>query len=490
MPPRTRYADSGGYSIAYQTVGDGPIDVLFIQGMISHLDLQWCDPLYAGFLRRLAGSCRLVVMDQRGVGLSDACVSVPSIDERASDMAAVADAVGAEKMFIIGQCHGGPPAIVYAASHPERVAGLILMSTFAKGTTNPDEAGAFSEDDFANWMRIAEQWGEGRSLAYFMPSRDEGRLYRQLYATFERAALSRGMARAAVASTLEIDVTAALQCIRVPTLVMHCTDDFMPVSSGKYLAASIPGADFVELDGADHAPFIGSGSQAVADHLLEFIGKQRDLAQPPQERFGAIVMTDIVASTETAARIGDAEWAELLVRHDAAVRDDIDLHHGECIQFTGDGYLAKFDSCEDALRCAVAQQRTAAEFGLTIRCGVHAGGYQPAGQYAIGLTTIIASRLMDVAEDGTILVSDVVSAAVAGGGFQFGTGRQYKLKGIDQNVGAAELTPSDQHPLINRWRPNDAGRGSGQHAADRLLVAGARRFSRVAHVASRYQQRS
>jgi hypothetical protein len=183
------------------------------------------------------------------------------------------------------------------------------MSTFAKGTTNPDDAGAFSEDDFANWMRIAEQWGEGRSLAYFMPSRDEGRLYRQLYATFERAALSRGMARAAVASTLEIDVTAALQCIRVPTLVMHCTDDFMPVSSGKY-------------------------------------------------------------------------------------------------------------------------------------------------------------------------------------GFQFGTGRQYRLKGIDQSAGAAELTPSDQHPLINRWRPNDAGRGSGQHAADRLLVAGARRFSRVAHVASRYQQRS
>jgi pimeloyl-ACP methyl ester carboxylesterase/class 3 adenylate cyclase len=490
MPPRTKYADSGGHSIAYQTVGDGPVDILFVQGMISHLDLQWCDPLYAAFLRRLAGPCRLILMDQRGVGLSDASDSVPSIDERASDMAAVAEAVGAKKMFIMGQCHGGPPAIVYAASHPERVAGLILMSTFAKGTTNPDEPGSFSEADFASWMRVAEQWGEGRSLAYFMPSRDEGRLYRQLYATFERAALSRGMARAAVASTLDIDVTAALQCVRVPTLVMHCTDDFMPVDSGKYLAASIPGADFIELEGADHAPFLGSGSHAVADHLLEFIGKHRDLAQPPSERFGAIVMTDMVASTETAARLGDEKWAELLVRHDAAIRDDIDTHHGECVQFTGDGYLAQFDSCEDALRCAAAQQRTAADFGLRIRCGVHAGGYQPAGQYAIGLTTVIASRLMDIAEGGAILVSDVVTAAVAGGGFEFGPVCQYRLKGIDGAVGAAELIPSEGHPQINRWRPDDAVREPAPRPADRLLVAGAKRFSRVAQAASRYTQRS
>ncbi|MBP1819973.1 class 3 adenylate cyclase [Mycobacterium sp. OAE908] len=390
-------------------------------------------------------------------------------------------------MFVIGQCHGGPPAIVYAASHPERVTGLILMSTFAKGTTDPDEAGAFAEEDFANWIRVAEQWGEGRSLAYFMPSRDENRLYRQLYATFERAALSRGMARAAVASTLDIDVTAALQCIRVPTLVMHCTDDFMPVSSGKYLAASIPDADFVELPGGDHAPFIGSGSQAVADHVLEFISKQRDLAHPRQSRFGAIVMTDIVASTEMATRIGDAEWADLLVRHDAAVRDDVDAHRGECIQFTGDGYLAKFDSCEDALRCAIAQQRTAARFGFAIRCGVHAGEYQPAGQYIIGLTTIISSRLMDAAADGSILVSDVVSAAVAGAGFQFGTRQQYKLKGVDGTVGAAQLTLSDQDPLINRWRPDASVGQPLRHRVDHLLIAGAKRFSRVAHVLSRYR---
>jgi len=485
MTPRTKYADSSGHSIAYQTIGAGPVDVVFIQGMMSHLDLQWCDPLFAGFLRRLGDSCRLTVMDQRGVGLSDACASVPSIDERAADLAAVADACGAEKMFVIGQCHGGPPAIVYAAAHPERVAGLILMSTFAKGTTDPDEPGALSEDEFANWMGLTDNWGEGHSLAYFTPSRAEGRVYRHLYATFERAALSRGMARAAIASTLEIDVTAALRCIRVPTLVLHCTDDWMPASSGKYLAASIPGATFVELEGADHAPFIGAGSKAVGDHLLEFIGNHSSMAPAPPERFGAMVMTDMVGSTQMVARIGDADWAEMLTRHDAAVRDDIDANHGEYVQFTGDGYLAKFDSCEDALRCATAQQRTAANFGLTIRCGVHAGGYQPAGQYTIGLTTIIASRLMDAAEGGSILVSEVVSAAVAGAGFQFGPIRRYTLKGVESAIGAAELKSLDQDPLVNRWRPDDGLASRSPSRRDRIIIAGAKRFPRAAHVVSR-----
>ena len=400
MRPRTQYADSEGCSIAYQVIGDGPVDVFFLQGLLSHLDMQWCDPIFSAFLHRLASRARLIVMDQRGVGLSDGTGTIPTIDERVADMAAVADAAGTERMFVIGHCHGGPPAIVYAATHPERLAGLILMSTFANGKADINHPGALSEEDFASWLEAVDHWGEGRSMSYFNPSRYEGRLYRHLYASFERAALSRGMARAAVACTRDIDVTPALGSIRVPTMVMHCTDDFLPVESGRFLATSIPHARFVELDGADHAPFVGTGSEQVSAEVLEFIGAHDSLSPVARERFGAILFTDIVDSTREAARHGDERWADLLMRHDIAVRDEIDRRRGECLKFTGDGYLATFTLCEDALRCAAALQTIAAEYGFAIRCGVHAGDYTAAGDDAVGLAVIITSRLMSAAGTG------------------------------------------------------------------------------------------
>ena len=486
MRPRTQYVDSGGYSIAYQVIGDGPVDVLFLQGLLSHLDMQWCDPIFAAFLNRLASCSRLVVMDQRGVGLSDGAGTIPTIDERVADLAAVADAVGSKRMFLIGHCHGGPPAIVYTASHPERVAGLILMSTFANGTAGANNSGALSEQDFATWMEAIDHWGEGRSMSYFNPSRDEGRLYRHLYASFERAALTRGMARAAVASTREIDVTTALGSIRVPTMVMHCTDDFLPVESGKFLATSIPGARFVELDGADHAPFVGSGSEQVAAEVLEFIGDHDALGPVARERFGAIVFTDIVDSTQEAARYGDERWAELLMRHDTAVREEIDRRRGECLKFTGDGYLATFSLCEDALRCAAALQGIAGEYGFAIRCGVHAGDYETAGEDAIGLTVIIASRLMSAARAGRILVSNAVSTAVAGANFQFGSWKELTLKGVPGTTSVAELvTECDVQNTTSRWRPDPVIHGPATTLLDRLVVLGGTRFPKAAHMLSR-----
>ncbi len=482
--PRTQYVDSTGCSIAYQVIGDGPVDVFFLQGLLSHLDMQWCDPIFAAFLHRLASSSRLIVMDQRGVGLSDGSGTIPTIDERVADMAAVADAVGSDRMFVIGHCHGGPPSIVYTASHPERVAGLILMSTFATGKADHDHRGAISDEDFAAWMDAIDHWGEGRSLSYFNPSRAEGRLYRHLYATFERAALTRGMARAAVASTREIDVTSALGSIRVPTMVMHCTHDFLPVESGKFLAESIPDARFVELDGADHAPFVGSGSDRVAAEVLEFIGGHDKPGPSTSERFGAVLFTDIVDSTVAATQFGDDRWADILIRHDAEVRDEIDRQHGECVKFTGDGYLATFILCEDALRCAAALQRIAGEHGLAIRCGLHAGEYTTAGEDTIGLTVIIASRLMSAARAGTILVSDAVVGAVAGADFQFGRGRNLALKGVPGTVTAAEVVTDVEH-APRRWRPDAAVDGPRQNWLDRLVVLGARRFPNAAHVLSK-----
>jgi class 3 adenylate cyclase len=294
------------------------------------------------------------------------------------------------------------------------------------------------------------------------------------------------MARAAVASTREIDVTTALASVRVPTLVMHCSDDFLPVESGEFLAASIPDARFVELGGADHAPFVGSGSDHVATEILEFIGGLDSAGPVAGERFGAVLFTDIVDSTAAAARYGDERWAEILMRHDTAVRDEIDRQRGECLKFTGDGYLATFGLCEDALRCAAALQGIAADCGFAIRCGVHAGGYTPAGEDAIGLTVIIASRLMAAAREGTILVSNVVSTAVAGADFQFGRATELTLKGVPGSVAAAEfITDGDVQTATSRWCPDPAVHGPTPTWLDRLVVLGARHFPGASHVLSK-----
>jgi pimeloyl-ACP methyl ester carboxylesterase/class 3 adenylate cyclase len=474
--PDTRYADSDGCAIAYQVVGDGPVDLMFIPGLISHLDLQWCDPLFSDVLLRLASFSRLIIMDQRGVGLSDPSATVPTIDERVADVAAVVDAAGDRPVYVIGQCHGGPAAIVYAATHPERVAGLVLMSTFAKGAADDTHPAAIPPEAFAVAMDAIDHWGEGRSLALFNPSRQDGRIFHQLYATFERAALTKGMARAAIASTLQVDVTAALDSVTAPALVMHCTDDFMTVDAGKFLASALPDSRFVELIGADHAPFSGAGSSEVVDLVQAFVSERDPVVAAPLKRFGAVLMTDIVGSMERAAELGDERWADLVRRHDVVVRDEIDRHGGECVKFTGDGYLATFSSTESALRGARSLERAAARFGLEIRCGLHAGGYEPAGRDIVGMTVNIASRLMDAAHGSQILVSEDVSTLVAGAGFRFGPLESFDLKGLTRPLRASPLLiGSDETSATARWHPDPSEDGPRPSRVDRMLVAVARR---------------
>jgi pimeloyl-ACP methyl ester carboxylesterase len=477
--------DSSGHSIAYQVIGDGPVDLVFVPGLISHLDLQWCDPVFSDTLRRTATFSRLIIMDQRGVGLSDACSTIPTVDERVDDLAAVIDAVTDGPVYVMGHCNGGPPAVVYAATRPHRVAGLVLMSTFVKGESDDDHPAAIPAEAFDVVMTAIDRWGEGRSLALFNPSRDEGRIYRQLYATFERAAATKGMARAALASMADIDVTESLRSVPAPALVVHCSNDFLTVESGKFMAATLPDARFVELEGADHAPFTGAGARGVVDEVRRFVAERADLVPTTVERFGAVLMTDIVGSTIQNDRLGDTRWSELLRHHDVAVRDELDLHHGDHIKFTGDGYLAAFCSCEDALRCAVALQRVAAGFGLDLRCAVHAGVYEPAGGEILGMTVNIAARLTDEAPTAAVMVSDVVSRAVAGSEFRFGPTRSIELRGVPGRVAASLLvtgadsdwSDDDRWP---RWRSRPEEDGPHPTSVDRLITAVATRFPEVA----------
>jgi pimeloyl-ACP methyl ester carboxylesterase len=485
MPPRTSYVDSGGHSIAYQVVGDGPVDLVFVPGLISHLDLQWCDPVFSDTLRRLATFSRLIILDQRGVGLSDASATVPTVDERVDDLASVIDAVTDGPVYVMGHCNGGPPAIVYAATRPERVAGLVLMSTFVKGESDEDHPAAIPPDAYEVVMAAIDHWGEGRSLALFNPSREEGRVYRQLYATFERAATTKGMARAALASMADVDVTESLRAVAAPALVVHCSNDFVTVDSGKFMAATLPDARFVELEGADHAPFTGAGARGVVEEVRRFVAERTDLVHTPVERFGAVLMTDIVGSTEHNGRLGDAQWTALLMHHDVAVRDELDLHHGENIKFTGDGYLASFCSCENALRSAMALERVAADFGLDIRCAVHAGVYEPAGGEILGMTVNIAARLTDEAPSSTIMVSDVVARAVAGSEFRFGPDRRLRLRGVPDPVVASLLLTADEPDDDDgdrwpRWRSAPGEDGPRPTSVDRLVTGLVRRFPEVA----------
>jgi pimeloyl-ACP methyl ester carboxylesterase/class 3 adenylate cyclase len=490
MPPRTSYADSGGHAIAYQVIGDGPVDLVLVPGLISHLDLQWCDPIYSDTLLRLATFSRLIIMDQRGAGLSDSCITIPTVDERVDDLAAVIDAVTDGPVYLIGHCNGGPPTIVYSATRPERVAGLVLMSTFVKGASDEEHPAAIPPAGYSIAMEAIDRWGEGRSLALFNPSREEGRVYRQLYATFERAAVTKGMARAAFASMTDVDVTESLRTVQAPSLVMHCSNDFLTVDSGKYMAATIPDARFVELEGADHAPFSGAGARGVVEEVRRFVGERTDLqrddlVRTPIERFGAVLMTDIVGSTEHNERLGDASWSELLLTHDVAVRDQLDGYHGENIKFRGDGYLASFSSCEQALRCAAALERVAANFGLDLRCAVHAGSFEPAGGEILGMTVNIAARLTDEAPPSAIMVSDVVVRAVAGSEFRFGPPRRLTLRGVPDPVTASLLftdadldsQPDDRWP---RWRSEPNEDGPRPTPVDRLVTAFVRRFPDVA----------
>ncbi len=475
MSPATQYADSAGCSVAFQVVGQGPVDVIFVPGLMSHLDLQWSDPQVAGFLREIATGVRLIVMDQRGVGLSDRADTVATVEVRSSDIAAVLDAAGAAQPIVIGHCHGGPPAAVFAAMYPERVSGLILMSTFARGI--PDgRPGALPEGTLAIWETATEDWGRGHSLRLFAPSRHEGGLYRRLYASFERSALTPGMARAAVASTREIDISGVLQSVAAPTLVIHCAEDFIPVTSAEYLASLIPDARLTVFPGSDHVPFAGTASPEIASTINEFIALHRHPAKAVAgSHFAAMLMIDIVDSTSTVVRVGDSAWLSLLRDHDAAVREEIDRHHGECTKFTGDGYLAIFRQCESALECAQALTRIAARFGFVTRCGVNAGDYQPFGDDAIGMPVIVAARLMDRAQPGTALVAESVMTAVAGAGYRFGQRETLVLKGVPFSVSAARLE-TDTAPPTGTWRTVAWGSHQDRRSADRLVVAVARRF--------------
>jgi class 3 adenylate cyclase len=428
MTPQVHYARSGNVNIAYQVVGAGPLDLVLVPGFVSHLELDWDERRSARFLQRLASFCRLIRFDKRGTGLSDRPGALPDLETRMDDVRAVMDDVGSKQAALFGYSEGGPLSITFAATHPSRTSALVLYGTYAK-RSSPDQDYPWArtwDERRAYAESLAAAWAWEADLRRMNPSADEEMA--RWWARRARAAASPGAARELILMNSGIDVRAVLSHVHAPALVLHRTGDRdARVEEGRYLAARIPGARFLELPGDDHVPWV-DGDQIV-DEVEEFLTGTRP--PPDSDRvLATLLFTDIVGSTDRATRLGDRRWRELLARHHHRVRSEIARHGGEELDTAGDGSLASFDGPTRAIRCAVAVRRTVHELGMDIRAGLHTGEIERRDGEVSGIGIHIAARVVAEAGAGEILVSSTVQDLVAGSGIEFRPRGAYALKGV------------------------------------------------------------
>lgn len=428
--PDTRYADSGGVSIAYQVVGDGPIDVVMVPGFGSHLERAWELPRLAHFYHRLSSFARLILLDKRGTGLSDRVSpeALPGIEQRKDDLMAVMDEVGVERASLIGHSDGGPLAILVAATYPGRVENLVLINTYAKRVSSLDHTPALSPEFFEDFAtQVAEHWGGPIAVDLLAPGSDAE--FQRWWAATLRGSMSPAAARAMVAMNAAIDVREALPAIHVPTLVIHRTGDgATPVAGGRFIAEQIEGADFLELPGADHFPWMGD-VEPVLGAIEEFVTGARPGAAPSQV-LASMLFTDIVSSTERAARLGDREWGSLLKTHDGIVASEVSRHGGREVKHTGDGSLSVFEGPARAARCWLSIASRVEEIGIAIRGGLHTSEVEVVDGDVRGLGVHIAARLMGLASPGELIVSSVGRDLAMGSGLEFTERGGHKLKGV------------------------------------------------------------
>jgi class 3 adenylate cyclase len=431
--PPTQYAKSGDTSIAYQVVGDGPIDLVLVLGFATHLELQWEGAPFARFCERLGSFSRLIVFDKRGTGLSDPVAEVPTLETRIDDVRAVMDAADSERSALFGVSEGGPMSALFAATHPERATALVLHGAMARTTDAPDypwgspaEALRESAAEF-----IVPYWGQNPEgiIELFSPSFAGDPRALDLAARLERNAASPAMVQQIFEMFLGTDVRDVLPTIHVPTLVTHRRGDrVVNWRAGKDLAERIPGAEYVELDGMDHLPWAGD-QDAVIGEVQEFLTGARSAAEPDRV-LATVMFTDICGSTEKAAELGDSHWRDLLEAHQKAVREDVERFRGREVKTLGDGSLATFDGPARAIRCGQAIAETARSLGLEDRIGIHSGEVEVMGDDVGGIAVHIAARVGALAGAGEVLVTSTVKDLVAGSDIQFDDRGEQQLKGI------------------------------------------------------------
>jgi pimeloyl-ACP methyl ester carboxylesterase len=431
--PPTQYAKSVDASIAYQVVGDGPIDLVLVLGFATHVELQWEAPPFARFFERISSFSRLIVFDKRGTGLSDPVTEVPTLEQRIDDVRAVMDAAGSERAALFGISEGGPMSALFAATHPDRVTALVLHGAMGRTTEAPDYPWASPAEALRESAAefIAPYWGQQAEgmVELFAPSFADDPEAVEFTARMERSAASPAMVQQIFEMFLDIDVRAILPTIQVPTLVLHRRGDrVVNRRAGKELAEQIPGARYVEIPGLDHLPWAGD-SEAVLGEIEEFLTGARSVPEP--DRILATVMfSDIVGSTERAAELGDARWRALLSAHQAAVRRELTQFRGREVKTLGDGSLATFDGPARGIRCGRAIVEAARTLGLEVRVGLHSGEVELMEEDVGGIAVHIAARVGALAAAGEVLVSSTVKDLVAGSGIRFVDRGAKHLKGI------------------------------------------------------------
>jgi class 3 adenylate cyclase len=430
--PKTEYTRTGDLHIAYQVIGQGPLDLVYVPGWISHVELAWEEPTLANFLRRLASFSRLITFDKRGTGLSDRVPNdqLPTLEERMDDVRAVMDAAGSERAAVFGFSEGSNLSALFAATYPERTTALTMFGSFAKRIWSEDYPWAPKpEEREATYEMIEREWGNLMDVAHYAPSKINDQAFAQRLATYLRRSASPGAAVALLRMNTQIDIRSVLPTIRVPTLVIHRSGDHdANVEEGRWVASQIPGARFVELSGEDHFPWVGD-QNAVLDEIEEFLTGVRR-APEPNRVLSTVLFTDIVGSTERAASGSDREWLDLLDQHHAIVRKELARFRGHEVKTAGDGFVATFDGPARAVRCACSIRDSVRGLGLEIRAGLHTGEIEVTGKDIGGIAVHIAARVGAGAEASEVLVSSTVKDLVAGSGINFVDRGARTLKGI------------------------------------------------------------
>ncbi len=432
MQPETRYAKSGDVHIAYQVVGGGALDLVFVMGWVSHLDYFWEEPSFAHFLRRLASFSRLILFDKRGTGLSDRVPEseLPTLEQRMDDVRAVMDAVGSIRAALLGVSEGGPMCALFAATHPERTSALVMIGSYARRTWTPDYPwGPTVEEHQKFFEKIQQGWGGPVGLAERAPNLASDERFSQWWSKYLRMSASPGAVVTLTKMNAEIDIRPVLPTIRVPTLIVHRTGDLaLSVHGSRYMAERIPGAKFVEFPGNDHLPFVGD-ADAILDEVEEFLTGTRH-APEPDRVLATVLFTDIVGSTDLAARLGDRRWKELLQAHNALVRKELARFRGREIETTGDGFHATFDGPARGIRCACAISDGVRPLGIEVRAGLHTGEVELMANSVGGIAVHIGARVAAHAGPGEVLVSSTVKDLVAGSGIRFEDQGAHALKGV------------------------------------------------------------
>jgi class 3 adenylate cyclase len=436
--PEIHYAWRGDTALAFQVVGDGTIDLVYLPQFVQNLEWNWGYPLFARYLRRMASFSRLIIVDQRGHGCSDHADphDFPSLETHVDDVLTVMDAAGSRQAALFGAQETGFVVTLAAATHPDRVSALILYGATASYSRTEDlpwEWPSQRWDEDIRWMR---EWGTrrhaSRYLGYAAPSLTHDDETVHWFAAAERLTMGPGGAVTELRLEAATDLTQVLSTISVPTLVLHRTrDPSQSIEGGRFLANHIPGATFVELPGADSLAWIGD-SDAVVDEIEEFLTGMRGSASAADRVLATVLFTDVVGSTEKAAELGDARWTELLAEHHQLSRTLVEHHRGRIVGTTGDGLLAVFDGPARAVRCAKALVASETSLGMQIRAGCHTGEVELDGDQVRGIAVHIGARVAALAGPSEVLVSSTVKDLVAGSGLSFEDRGEHELKGVPE----------------------------------------------------------